>query len=128
MTYFIVITGVPDAADGNYATSGAHINPNAKEHFVGSNIIISPPKFDEELFGKAVMSENKVIDLSIEQLVFCCTPVFKLGEILIMDSNDRVIPDDRKPSKWNVEYESFNNIKSAIKRAKEVVGYDRTMQ
>ena len=57
-----------------------------------------------------------------EEVLFCSVPVFKLGEILVMDcSSDRTIPDGRKPSKWDVECETFNDIESAVKRAIEVV-------
>jgi hypothetical protein len=66
------------------------------------------------------MCKSNTIDLTKEQYVFCSTPVFKLGEILVMDSNDRTIPDGRKPSKWGVSYETFDNIDDAIKRAREV--------
>jgi hypothetical protein len=123
MTYFAVITKVPDDFDGNYSTSEAYINPNGKEHVAGSNIVVAPYKFSGELFGRAILAiENKTIDLNVEQYVFVSIPVFKLGEILVMGPNDRTIPDGRKPSKWNVSYETFDDIEDAIKKANAVLG------
>ena len=125
MTHFAVITEVPEDNEGNYSCSEALINPNGEKHIVGSNIIVSP-NMTSELFTKAFEnSDTKIIDLSVEQVIFCSIPVFSIGEILIMDSNDRTIPDGRKPSKWSVTYETFNDIEKAIKRAREVVDNDR---
>jgi len=125
MTYFIVITEVSEDNEGNYSCSEALINPNGEKHVVGSNIIVSP-NMTYELFTKALENrDTKIIDLSVEQVIFCSIPVFSLGEILIMDSHDRTIPDGRKPSKWSVTYETFNDIEKAIKRAREVVENDR---
>jgi len=53
-------------------------------------------------------------------------PVFKLGEILLLDHNDRDIfgihSGGRKPSKWDVTYEVFavDQAEAAIRRALEV--------
>ena len=123
MTYFAVITKTPTSDDGNRACSTMYINPRGEEQVVGSRIIIPPNKFEDDLFAKAITSVcMNTIDLSEEQVLFCMVPVFKLGEILVMDCNsDRTIPDGRKPSKWDVEYETFNDIESAVKRAIEVV-------
>jgi hypothetical protein len=123
MVYFAVITKVPEDTEGNYACAEAYINPKASQHIAGSNIIVSPPKLNEELFVKAISARGKqnIIDLSIEQIVICNTPVFSLGEIMVMGANDRTIPDGRKPSKWDVTYEAFTDIDAAVKRALEVV-------
>lgn len=51
------------------------------------------------------------------------TPVFTLGEILVLNECGREIGGHgRKPSKWWVEYEEFPTIEQAIKRAEEVMG------
>jgi hypothetical protein len=125
MTYFAVIINVGDGLSGNYACGNILINPDAEDHVVGSNIIVDPPfDFIEERFQNAVTRErNAPIDLNKTQMVFCNVPVFSLGEILVMGSNDRTIPDGRKPDKWDVEYETFNNIGDAIKRANEVYNH-----
>jgi hypothetical protein len=46
-------------------------------------------------------------------------PVFRVGEILILDSNDRDALG-RKPSKWDVDLEDFDTIEAAHKRSREV--------
>lgn len=49
-------------------------------------------------------------------------PVFDLGEILVLDENDREISGrGRKPSKWEVDCEYFDNIEAAITRARAVM-------
>jgi len=123
MTQFAVITEVPTDYTGNYAYSEILINPKADKHCVGANILVHPPKYDEKLFVKCLMDGGKdIIDLSKKQILMCQTPVFTLGEIMIIDSNDRSIPDGRKPSKWDVGCEYFNDVESAIKRARQVTG------
>lgn len=48
-------------------------------------------------------------------------PVFQEGEILIIDKSGREIAGlGRKPSKWAVEYEVFDNLEDAIKKAIKV--------
>lgn len=49
------------------------------------------------------------------------TEVFKVGEMLILNENDRD-QFGRMPSKWDVKIEHFDNIEDAIKRVKEVTG------
>jgi len=50
------------------------------------------------------------------------TPVFHLGEILILDGNGReVVGLGRKPSKWDVGYQTFAALDEAIVRAQEVM-------
>jgi len=118
---FAVITEIPNDCEGNYATSELVICPNASEHVAGANIVVNPPEFDESMFGDALVRKGgDKIDLTKKQMVFCLVPVFGLGEILIIDSNGRTIPDGRKPGKWDVECEYFDTIEDAVKRAKEV--------
>jgi hypothetical protein len=120
MTTFAVITRVPKDNTGNYACGEILIEPNADKHIAGSNIIVTP-EFDEHLFADAILRrDDTTIDLTKRQMVFCNTPVFYLGEILVIDSNDRTIPDGRKPSKWNVGCKYFNNIEDAIAKSLEV--------
>ena len=51
------------------------------------------------------------------------SPVFRLGEILFLDHNDRCIFSTRKPSKWLIEYEEFSmeQLAAAIQKSQEVV-------
>lgn len=118
---FAVITKIPNDYEGNYATSEIVIRPDASKRVVGANIVVNPPEFDEGMFGDAlVRKHDDKIDLTKKQMVFCQVPAFNLGEILIINSNDRTIPDGRKPGKWNVRCEYFNTIEDAVKRSKEV--------
>jgi hypothetical protein len=129
MTVFAVITKVPHNLTGNYSCSVIYVYPRGKKSCVGANLLVDPPttiKGYSKLFGMALsdnaaVGEPNTIDLTKRQLVFCNTPVFKLGEILILESKwGRTIPDGRKPSKWDVTYECFKSLKKAIARAKQV--------
>jgi len=120
MVSFAVITRVPDD-DGNYACGELLINPDGRKHVVGSNILVNPPHFDEKLFVEALNREKQsLVDLNKKQMLMCNVPVFTLGEILVIGTNGRTIPDGRKPSKWDVNCEYFNDIEDAVKRAIEV--------
>jgi hypothetical protein len=47
--------------------------------------------------------------------------VFALGEILILNEYGREVSGhERKPSKWRVKYEEFDNVEDAIKRAQAI--------
>ena len=49
------------------------------------------------------------------------TPVFVLGEILIVDNDGReVCGRARKASKWSVQAEEFDTLEEAVARAQEV--------
>jgi hypothetical protein len=49
------------------------------------------------------------------------SPVFDLGEILIVDSEyGREVGGGRKPSKWDVDADYFDDIEDAIARSQEV--------
>jgi hypothetical protein len=48
-------------------------------------------------------------------------PVFTLGEVLIVDGDGREMAGQgRKPSKWDVSYEEFDDPEQAVARAIEV--------
>jgi len=120
---FAVITEIHNDY-GNYACSELLINPDSNKHIAGSNIIVEPPEFDEHLFADAIRfrdSGETTVDLTKKQILLCNTPVFRLGEILVVGDCDRTIPDGRKPSKYNVGCEYFDTIEDAVKRAREVV-------
>ena len=51
------------------------------------------------------------------------SPVFALGEIMVLDSEDcgrEVGGAGRKPSKWAIRCEHFHSIEAAVARAREV--------
>lgn len=49
------------------------------------------------------------------------TPVFCVGEILILDGDGREVAGrGRKPSKWDVDVEHFDSLEDAVERAKEL--------
>ena len=120
---FAVITKIPNDYDGNYATGELIVNPDGSSNVAGSNIIVDPPEFDKDMFSMALTREKyDSIDLTKKQMIFCSIPVFRLGEILIINSNDRTIPDGRKPGKWDVDCEYYDTIEEAVKRAKDIYG------
>lgn len=51
--------------------------------------------------------------------IYLLIPVFKVGELLVLDSNDRD-QFGRKPSKWFITYECFDNVEDAVRRVLEV--------
>jgi len=117
MTYFAVITGIEGE---NNCSCIIMINPEGENNLVGSKILVDPEVSSDE-FAQALTGINPdTIDMSKKQFLFGNRPAFVLGEIMVMDSHDRTIPDGRKPSKWWVSYERFDDIEDAIKRSKEV--------
>lgn len=116
---------ITEIGDGNFSCSEIVVNPDSDKCIAGSNLVVDG-KFDEDLFADALRNENSkttTIDLTKLQMLFCNVPVFRLGEILIMGSNDRTIPDGRKPSKWDVSCEYYDDIDEAIARAIEVTDH-----
>ena len=120
---FIVITKAsikPYDTVGNWADEVAVINDKEDEpclyidadpeNFPRENIIVSAIPFIIEKDGRR---------FKIERLK---SKVFYEGEILIVDESGREVAGlCRKPSKWNVEYEEFDNLEDAIKRARKIV-------
>jgi len=53
----------------------------------------------------------------------CKTAVFEKGEIVICNINNgrEVCYPGRKPSKWDVEYDVFDNLDNAVKRSQELI-------
>lgn len=53
----------------------------------------------------------------------CKTPVFEEGEIVICDieAGREVCYPGRKPSKWDVEYDIFDNLDDAVKKSQEFI-------
>jgi len=117
---FGVITKIEGRSD---ACCAILVDPQGDSVVVGSNLVVDPDIDEDEypgLFAEALTSQQTTIDLTKKQLLMGNAPVFRLGEILVMDGNGRTIPDGRKPSKWFVTCEYFENIEDAKKRSKEV--------
>lgn len=62
---------------------------------------------------------TKVIDLPFSAILSLRMPVFTLGEILILGEDGReVVGAGRKPSKWGVRTEEYDDLNQAIIAAK----------
>ena len=104
---FCVITGVP-RVDGTEETDGNLYDAFAVE--LGGKLYI----WDSGLEDKFTEQREKPA-LQIQ------APVFQLGEILLLDGTGREVGgSQRKPSKWIISYEEFNDAETAIKRSIEV--------
>ena len=101
---FLVITRVPEAGNrGNLAL--------ATEVFF-DNDTNNTANWDEPLprIGEAV--GNPMLMLALR------APVFTLGEVLIVDENGRELAGaGRKPDKWDVGFEIFDDVAIAVERA-----------
>jgi hypothetical protein len=96
---YAVITKVPNPLDdqGNLALCGP-IYCETRERKIVSAV---------DILGNAIFAMR--------------SPVFHLSEILILDDYGREPCGlGRNPSKWNIDYETFDNIEAAIEKAKEV--------
>ena len=74
-------------------------------------------------------ADNSWVDeyeyVSFTEAMELYTQVFWKGEILVLDESGREIGGvGRKPSKWFVTCEHFNNIEDAIRRSREVTRDD----
>lgn len=88
--------------------------PNPDEH---SGNLCSPMLYWKIPEGAAFPDEMKLI-----AVVYGRIEVFIRGEVLVLDGHmgREVSGKGRKPSKWAVEVEHFDDIEDAIKKAKEV--------
>lgn len=116
---FIVITAVPNPL-GNDENSGGNLYDtwvipykyrDLCDDEIEDTYLIDPPKTDQLI--EAIRNKT-VIDAKVE--------VFQVGEVLICDSvGEREIPyPGRKPSKWTVSYERYDDIQEALKRSVDV--------
>jgi len=108
---YLVITKVPEApSSGNLAL--IHLD---------TYIETEPPHYhapDGTFEGKytSMLEQIGLGFLMLRQ------EVFQLGEVLITQDGEReCVPPGRKPSKWNVEYETFDSIEEAVAKARELV-------
>lgn len=104
---FGVITKVPDPA-------------------TGGNLAASPEVY-QETEGPSPSNDHygRYEQMNILAILHLRFPVFTLGEILILDGpgGREVSGLGRKPSKWSVTCEEFDNIFPAMHRAREVRGW-----
>jgi len=105
----------PDKEEGNWEDTLAVINPEEQTLYVDAE----PPNDDTTLFLEPFTVTTKGKTYTIDKVKI---PVFMKGEILIVDAKTEreITGRHRKPSKWFVEYEIYDNLEDAIKRALEV--------
>ena len=84
--------------------------------------------YDKKLKSWCFVPDNwKELELDPKKWKQMKVPAFELGEIVILDGDkwgrelDGIM---RKPSKGDVEYECFTKVKDAIKKSREVLGYE----
>lgn len=104
---FVVITKVPNPDEGE-----------------GGNLAAAGPFYQED---PKDLLKCRDIDpqLAISIMINLRAAVFALGEIVIVgDADDReLVGHCRKPSKWFVETEIFDDIEKAVARAEEFRGW-----
>lgn len=104
MTYGVITKVCDPTTGGNLKTAigSVFLDPQAK----GGSF-----KDPHLPLGRAL--GDPMLDLYVQ------IPVFTVGELLVMDGNDRD-QMGRKPSKWDVVCEMFGTIDEAVARAREV--------
>lgn len=104
---YAVITRVPEPGDrGNLATQLGQVFLDPQATGAG---IDTPP----QSLGKAL--GNPMLE------VYVLGPVFRLGELLIVNGDGREMAGGgRKPNKWDVDAEYFDEPEPAVRRALEV--------
>jgi len=67
-------------------------------------------------------NDGEIENIPNKDIIDVSLPVFNLGEVLILDNNGREATGrGRKPSKWSVEVEEFNNLNEAIECSNKVL-------
>lgn len=131
MTYtYAVITAVADpASGGNMATflpTGLWWVSEPATEANDYTETLRPFDFDAALqaAGPVVFSDGEGRSTGARPLRMwdIRTPVFAVGELLVLNESGREVgANGRKPSKWFVEVEEFDNIDDAVRRAREVM-------
>jgi hypothetical protein len=103
MTIAVITKVCDNRSGGNLAMGDVYMDPQA----TGGD-------YDDPRLPLAEVMGNPMLALYVQ------TPVFRTGEILILDGNDRD-QFGRKPSKWDVTCETFATIEEAIVAAREAV-------
>lgn len=103
MTRIGVVTRVADpSTGGNLAIGDVWLDPQAQ----GGEPMAAHQRLADAL-GRPMLA------------LYLRVPVFTVGELLVLDHNERDTMG-RKPSKWDVDVETFDNIDEAVARAHEV--------
>lgn len=105
-----VITEVPEAPDmGNLAA------------VIEIYFQTEQPSVENEFTGSYCALHEVDPNLAMIALLHLRQPVFFLGETFIIDEHEREVGGHmRKPSKWSVSYEVFDDIDMACLRSEEV--------
>lgn len=116
---FAVITKAslkPSDDAGNWGDELAVINEQESTIYIGADV-----DEKDKVIGPVVPFTISVKGKSYN-MEYIRVPVFQEGEILIIDESGREIAGlGRKPSKWAVEYEVFDNLEDAIKKAHQIL-------
>lgn len=104
MTTFGVVTSVPEAgSQGNLASFSFDLYQAPSD---GS--------FGGVLTSLATSDPSQYVALMLTYM----TPVFHLGEIIVLDDSGREVGyPGRKPSKWFITCEEFDNVEDAVARS-----------
>lgn len=101
ITYGVITAVAEPPNSGNMATA------------IDVHVVIEKGPINEKVVPLMSVNPNAALTLRV--------PVFTAGEILILGEDGReVAPPGRKPDKWQVQYEEFDDVHEAIARAREV--------
>jgi hypothetical protein len=105
----------PSREEGNWEDNIAVINLKEQKLYVGAE----PSNNDPILFLEPFTITLKGKAYTINRVK---TPAFVKGEILIVNAETEreIAGRQRKPSKWYVKYEVYDNVEEAVKKALEV--------
>lgn len=114
MHEFCVITKVPDVTNmGNLAS------------LIGCVIQTEEPSKDNDFRGVYRHLHEVDPELALLLMLKGRIPVFSLGEIIILDESGREVGGHmRKPSKWDIEYETFTTLAEAVDRSVQALAVE----
>jgi len=73
-------------------------------------------------FDYMVWNNGNELTNQAQILGFVKRPIFHIGEVLVIDEhNIEITPPWRKPYRWAVKYEVYDNIEDAIKRSQQIL-------
>jgi hypothetical protein len=115
---FSLVTWVPDPQKGEsgnlYTATSLYVEMEEASSENGWN-----PKVAWYLEHPIWKKYYQELNQELDSLPMLMTPNFDVGEILILDSNDRD-QFGRKPSKWEVTVEDFNTIEELLVRLEKL--------
>ena len=124
---FVVITGVPSPPhdgnlwDGMLMTDGKRVFVDAGDDFckLALRVILQEPDGHD--------GWNTLFDSQTDKTPFphVQLPVFTVGELVVVDANGREVNGHgRKPRRWFVDFEVYDDFETAIARAVQVSDAD----